>query len=511
MKKSKRVFLILLSVFLLAAFVTGCSKQQSEAPVEDGENSEVQYVEELIVTAAAAPTDLDPNATTQNASRRFTSHIYEPLVKFDQESKTVIPWLAESWDQPADNEYIFHLRKDVKFHNGETLNAEDVKFTYERCMQLPAAVAFVEQIEKIEAVDDLTLKIILKDPSPTFLGNITHDVTAIIKKDQDKNFDDKPNGTNAYMMVEYKVDDYMLFERFDDYWGGVKPTKTIRMRIVPDNNARNLAVEAGDVDIGIQVTNADYSALKNNPKVTILDVPSILVEFFAMNVTKPPFDDVHARRAVAYAFNKEQVIDGIYEGDALNAKSFINETAFGYDPDVKSYEYNVEKAKEELAKSKYPNGFKFKCYTTASRGRYTEALQYDLSIIGIDMEVEFVQNIASAINTGYEGAHITSVSYPAYDADIIYRYLHSTTHGAGGNLSWYSNTEMDKLLESTKTEIDAGKRFQIFKDIQQLMYEEAINIPILTRIVKAATVEGVGGFKPDPATIDNYVNAYKVK
>lgn len=527
MKKVKRITLVLLFILIVSTLIVGCS--QDKTAVEDSvpENDQkdpddsveasddltddVEYVEELIVTAAAAPPSLDPNFKPQNAIRRFTAHIYETLLKFDPETKEIVPWLAESWDQPEPTVYIFNIREGVKFHGGEDLTAADVKYTYERCMDIASAMEYVALIDSIEIIDDYTLKVVVTEQSPIFLGNLCHDITSIIPENQGDGIEENPNGTNAYMLVEHKVDDYVLLERFDNYWGGKKPSKFIRMRIIVDNNSRNLAVEAGDVDIGIQLTNADYSSIKQREDITILEAPTIVNEFFSMNVTEAPFDDVHVRKAVAYAFNKQIVIDGIYEGDVVNVKSFINPTAFGYDPDVDYYEYNLEKAKEEMAKSKYPDGAKFKCYTTSSRGRYTESLQYDLSLIGLDMEVEFVQNVSSAISSGYKGAHITSISYPSYDADAIYRYFHSDTIGDGGNLSWYSNPVMDELLEKSRVEMDSDKRFEIFQDIQQILYEEAINIPILSRTIKVALNEGVGGFKPSPDTIDIFSDAYKIK
>lgn len=501
---NKRAFLMLVSVLIIITFTTGCF-ERGEPVIERGEES--QYAEELIATIAAAPSTFDPNKTTQLAVARFTNHVYETLVKFDRNSMSVVPWLAESWEQPAPNEYIFHLREGVKFHNGEDFTSEDVKYTYERCKEMPGALPYVALIETIEIIDTLTLKITLKNPSPIFLNDLTRSVTAIIKKDQGDVIIENPNGTNAYKMVEYKVDDYILLERFDDYWGGKKLSKFIRLRLITDNNARNLAVEAGDIHIGIQATNADYTALENNPNIKVLATPTVNLEYLAMNVTKPPFDDIHARKAVAYAFNKELIVDGIYEGDAIIAESLIVPSAFGYDPDVNHYEYDVDKAKEELAKSKYSKGFKFKCYTTASRGKYTEALQYDLSLIGIDMEVEFVQNVASTIGAGYEGACITSNSFPSFDADPIYQLLHSTTHGTG-NYSWYANPVMDKLLDNSKSEMDVEKRKQIFKEVQQIAYEDAMAVPILTRIAKAAIDKRVKGFEPDPGTIDMFTDAY---
>ncbi len=504
MRKQRKIIALLLVVMMLVVLMVGCSPKEEEEPAASGGG----YAEEVIVSVGAAPPALDPNISTANASRRFYCHVYEPLLKFDPATKSPQPWLAESWEEPAPGEYIFKLREGVKFHNGETLTAADVKYTYERCLTLPAPLPFVEIIDKIEVVDDLTVKITLKDPSPIFLGNICHDVTSIVKEGSGDGLADNPNGTGAYIMVEHKVDDYVLFERFDDYWGGVKPTKRIRMRIIPDNNARNLALEAGDIHVGVMLHNADHSSLKNNPDFIIFEEPTNVSEFFSMNVSKPPFDDVHARRAVAYAMNKEAIVNGIYEGDVVNIKSLISPSAFGYDPDVKHYEYNVDKAKEELAKSKYPDGFEFDCYTTSSRGKYTEALQYDLSQIGITMNVEFVQNVDAVIDGGYKGAYITSGSFPTYDGDLIYRFVHSSNLGAGGNRAFYENPKIDELMDATRAEMNTAKREQLFKEVQEILYEDAVYLPILSKINKIGAVKGIGGIKPDPATIDYFGDVY---
>lgn len=505
MKKQRKILALFLSVLLVVGSMVGCSKESKETT---SEKSGTGYKEEVIVAIVGNPTALDPHKTTSNKTRRIGVQIYEPLLNFDVDKKQVVPRLAKSWEMPSDHEYIFKLRDDVTFHNGAKMTAKDVKYSYERCLTMPAARPFVDAIKGMEIIDEYTIKITLKQPSPVFLGNICHGVTAIIQEGSGDKVPDEPNGTGPYKFVEWAVDDYVLLERFDGFWGGQKATKTIRIRIIPDNNARNLALEAKDIDLGIAISNADYSSIESNKDLIVAKEPTVLVEYLAMNVSKPPFNDVHVRKAVAYALNKDAIVKGIYQGDVISVKSMINPLVFGYDPDVKSYEYNVEKAREELAKSKYPNGFEFDCYTTKSRGRYTEAVQYDLSVIGIKMNVEFVQNVQSTISGGYEGAHITSIQYPTFDPDQIYRYMHSSTHGPGGNLTWFANQKMDKLLEKSRVEMEAEKRAAIIKEVQEILYQDVPAVPILSRLTISGYVKELGGFRPHPTTVDRIFDIY---
>ena len=517
MKNYKKIITLCLSLLLLVVLISACTTDTAETPKppagEDVEKAvestgETKYKEEVIVGVPSNPTTFDPHSSTAKAMRRATANIYETLLQFDVDTKEVNPRLAKSWEMPADNEYIFYLRDDVKFHNGDLMTVDDVVYSIQRCIDSPAANSFVMAIDKMEIIDEYTLKVILEDPSPIFLNNLTQDTISIIPEGSGDTINENPIGTGPFKFVEYAVDDYVLLERTDSYWGEQSPTQRIRIRIIPDHNSRNMAVEAGDIDISIQIFSVDYTNLKEAENIVVHKEPSVQVEYLAMNTQEAPFDDVHARRAVAYALNLNGVVEDIYADDVAQAKSFVSSEVIGYDDSVKTYEYNIEKAKEELAKSKYPDGFEFKLYTTKSRARYTEALQYDLSVIGITMNVEFVQNVASAITGGYQGGHITGITYDSFDIDGAYRYLHSDSIGAGGNLSWYSNPEMDDLLERTRTEMDSAKRAQIVSEIQQLLYEDVPMVPIYARISTSGYVKGIQGYRPAPNEVDLLVNTY---
>lgn len=503
-RKSMALFMAFLMVVGLIAGCSGESKETSEGTHE----VKVKYKEEVVIGVVGNPETLDPNSSTSKKTLRTGVNIFETLVGFDVDKKEIVPRLAKSWEMPANNEYIFHLREDVKFHNGNPMTVKDVVYSLQRCQELPAAVPFVNLINKLEVIDEHTLKITLKDPSPVFLGNLTHNVTAIIPEGAGDTIGDKPIGTGPFFLAEYSVDDYILLERFPDYWGEKNPTQRLRLRIMPDHNARNMALEAGDIDVSLMIYSVDYSSLKAREDIVCHKEPSVQVEYLAMNVSKAPFNDVHVRRAVAYAINTDAVVNGIYEGDVAIAKSMVSSQVMGYDENVKYYAYNVDKAKEELAKSKYSNGFEFTCYTTQSRARYTEALQYDLSLLGIKMNVEFVQNVQETIRGGYEGAHITGITFDSFDMDPLYRYLHSSTHGAGGNLTWYNNPVMDELLERSRTEMDSQKRAQILNEVQELLYQDVPLVPIFARTATAGYVKGTKGFRPYPNEVDILTGIY---
>jgi peptide/nickel transport system substrate-binding protein len=464
--------------------------------------------EEVVISVARNPDSLDPHWSTINGSRLITQQMYNSLVYFNTNTKQFEPMLAERWQYENDSTIVFYLRRDVLFHDGRPMTAKDVKYSLDRCATMPGARSFVTPIKSTEILDQYTIRLSLQKPTPAFLGNLSHAITSIIPDGSGDTAASKPIGTGPFKLMEWLTDSHVLLERHDAYFGGLKPSKRLRFRIIPDNTARNLALEAKDIDIGIQVNNADRSFLENNPAFVIYKTPSVLVEYFAMNVEKPPFNDIHVRRAVAHALNIGAVIDVILGGDVIYAKSLINSQVFAYNDQIRTYDYNLDKAKAELAKSKYPNGFEFKCYTTNARGRYAESLQYDLSRLNIKMQVEFVENVQMATRDGYTGAHITSINYPDLDPDVIYRYLHSTQKGPGGNLTWYSNPQMDALLDQGRSEMNVAKRAAIYTQIQNLIAEDVPLIPMYTNQVMTGTVRQVGGYENHPTTVMYFHDVY---
>jgi peptide/nickel transport system substrate-binding protein len=464
--------------------------------------------EELVIGVIQNPRSLDPHHSRANASRLITFCMYNSLVFLNADTATIEPDLAESWTTPAPNVYVFKLRKDVKFHDGRTMTAKDVEYSFKRAATFPDARPFVAGITETKVIDDLTFQVTLDKPSPVFLNNISDAIVSIIPDGSGDTAGTKPIGTGPFKFVEWSTDNYVLLDRHDDFYKGAKPTKRLRIRVIPDNTARNLALEARDLDIAHQIQNADYSMLEKAAHVTVYKTPSVLVEYIGMQVEKPPFDDIHARRAVAYALNKDAYIQAIFGGDYLNAKSFVNSNVLGYHDKIRVYEHSLQKAKEELALSKYKNGFEFDLFTTRARGVYTEALQHDLSKVGIKMNVIFVENVQSHCSPGYQGAHITSVQYPSLDPDMMYRYLHSQQKGTGLNLAWYGNAKVDNLLERGRSEMNTATRVAIYKEIQDIIADELPYIPLHSIQAMIGALSNVKGVDAEATTVHYFYDAY---
>lgn len=513
MTRVKKIIALFLCLLMVIGVLTGCAgspEVKSEPSTESAntDQGEKKIKEEVVIAVIQNPVSLDPHYGTENHSRMITTCMYNSLVHLNVETLEIEPDLAESWESPSENEYVFHLRKGVKFHDGSDMTAADVKYSLERCQEMPRAATYLTGLQKIEIVDDYTVKVTLEKPSPVFLTNVSGTIVSIIPEGSGDTAGDKPIGTGPYKYVEWSTDNYVLLERFDDFYGGAKPTKALRFRIIPDNSVRNLALEAHDVDVAHQIQNADYTMLKNRDDINLLIAPSVIVEFMGLQVSAAPFDDIHARKAVSHAINKDAYIQGIFDGEYTKVTSFLVPGAFGYNDSVDSCEYDLAKAKEELALSKYPNGFEFNCYTTASRGPYTEALQYDLSQIGVKMNVEFVSSVQSHCSAGYKGAHITSVNNAALDGDIMYNYLHSSKKQTGGNLTYYGNARVDELIEKARFEMDKQKRADMYKEVQDIIAAEVPIIPLHSIVAIVGTDSHVSGLKSNPTTVHEFYDVY---
>ena len=513
MKKLPKIFVFLFCCLLLIGVMTACSKSGSQSSASSsgtqlppgtvmGPNGK-PIKEEITVALQINPTSMDPHFGTENASRRVTNLIYERLLFFNAFAGTIEPAIAQSWDING-KEITFHLRRDVKFHNGKQLTAADVKYSFDRMATMPRAASFVSMVEKVEIVDDYTVKVTLSAPSPSFLLNLTHMITAIIPEGSGDTIADNPIGCGPYKFVEWKTDDYVLFERFDDFFGGAKPTPRIRFPIIPDHAARLLTLEAGDIDFAILAHNTDYSFLKNRSDITLHSIASAILEYIGFEATKPPFNDIHARRAVSYAINKDAFIDTVFEGEFTKRMSVLLPGTPGY-KEVDSCEYDPAKARDELALSAYPNGFNFVLASSPARGLYIEAVQYDLAQVGIKMTFEPVASVPNYCVAGYEGAFITSFSNPELDGGTLFAYLHSKGASSYGN---FVNPRLDQLFEAAEIEMDMEKRAAMYAEISDIVAAEAYVVPLYSMVYCDAGNSHVKGAEAHPSTICYYYNLY---
>ncbi|HAG07389.1 MAG TPA: ABC transporter substrate-binding protein, partial [Peptococcaceae bacterium] len=302
------------------------------------------------------PCGLDPARVADGASARVMANIFENLVRYKEGSTEIEPGLATAWDvSPDGREWTFKLRKGVKFHDGTPFNARAVKFSVERQLppnrtdDMPYAAFTFGPVERVEAVDDHTVKFILKKPYAPFPANLAMcpaapivSPAAVAKHGED--FRVHPVGTGPYRFVAWDRGRQIVLERNPDYWGEPPATQRIVFKFSRDYAARLGELIRGSVDAMDGVNPQDVKKLEDKG-VKVIKEPGMNVNYFAFFCDRPPFDNVKLRRAVSMAIDRQRLAARLYRGSARAANGPLPPFVPGYDPKLKPLPYNPEKAR----------------------------------------------------------------------------------------------------------------------------------------------------------------------
>lgn len=471
MKKIK--YLLVLVLILL----TACGKDKINIKEKDT----------LIVAQGADARTLDPQKAIDTPSVRVYQQLYNQLIKKDEKMQ-IIPDLAEKWDIVDLKTTIFHLRKGIKFHNGEILTAEDVKFTLDRMKEQPTVSFLIDEIEKTEILDENTVKVVTKRGFGPLLNHLSHPGASILNKkavlEKGDSYGQHPIGTGPYEFVEWQSGDRVTLKAFKDYYQGEAKIKNIIMRSIPEGTNRTIALETGEVDIVYDVEPVDIDKIKENKKLKFLMEPSLGNSYLGINTTKKPFNDIRVRQAMAYAINVKDIIEVAYKNTATPANSPIGAKIPGYNKDAKQYEFDKEKAKQLLSEAGYPNGFKTSIWVNDNiiRKDIATILQDQFNSIGIEVSIETLE-WGAYIDRTARGEHdmfILGWVTVTGDGDYgLYPLFHTSAHGRPGNRAFYSNTKVDKLLDLARTSIDQDERNKAYQEVQKIVQEE---VPIITMV-----------------------------
>ena len=313
---------------------------------------------------------LDPAMHRDRDTETVIRNMFDGLVTRTN-GADVVPEIAEGWEEVNPTTYVFTLRPNVKFHNGDPLTADDVVFTFERVLTAGAVggqssprKGLLGPLQKVEKISDRKVKFELANPFPPFLQALVHFQIVpqkYIKEVGDKAFAEKPIGAGPFKFVKGKLDSEVVMERFEGYYGGspklppVGPAKVKKavFRTMPEPSTRVAALLAGEVSI-IQAIPADLvEKLKKSKRVQLKTVEGTRSNQIELNNKKPPFDDVRVRQAVNMAVNWDKILKNIYLGYATRLPTCFLSSGFGYDPNLKPYPFNPEKAKALLKEAGY--------------------------------------------------------------------------------------------------------------------------------------------------------------
>lgn len=464
------------------------------------------------ITGYNALNTLDPGKATLIPEFYVIWSLYNGLLKFDEKMQ-IVPDLAESYATRDDGSLEFKLRSGVKFHDGSVLTADDVKFSIERILDKSFASpnrAKVAAVEKIEVIDDLTLRIYTSKPfAPllTFLTNARTGTQIVSRKAVEaagpEAFGRAPVGTGPYKLASWDAGTGLKLTAHADYFGGKPAIETVEIPLISEEASGVTAILGGLADLTSTAPAADVPQLMKNPAVTVLRQPGLNVRFISLNLTKPPFDDVHFRRAVSMAFQREAMVAAVIFGEGMPLHGAIPPLLGSYfTPGPRpTTTFDPKAAKAELAKSKYKadehavavitwGGGWWKRYAEIFVAQVNQVLGTRFTVEVTDANAAYARQKSGDFQAGVWG-WLGMVDPDEYMGDIF----HST---GWRNFGKYADPTVDARLEAARATLDPAARAKLYHEAEDLVMRDVPVIPCFCSNIHNLLRKGVEGFVQKP-------------
>ncbi len=504
--KIRKILVVILAVLMLVSSAAGCSQKAGSGAKEK-------------VLAIGYDQDSDIMDTMKTAwYSDALIYIHDRLVTRDYEFGYQ-PGLAQQWDVSDDGKtWIFHLRKDVKFHDGKEFTAEDVKWTIDTIKDPDTASPFsgdLDAIKEVNIVDKHTVEMVLNYPFPNLLYNLSATASGIHPANAYEKYGDDYGrkvviGTGPYKLEEWIPGDKTVLVKNNDYnWGpdwmsnkGPALIDKIVLKIIPDENSRLMELEVGGIHILRNVPESSVEKLDNNPDITVHKRPATKLGYLAYATDKEPFTDVRVRRAINHALNREEIIQFVLRG--------IGEVAYGYLPPALkdeylqeskdlAYEYNPEKARQLLAEAGYPDGLELtlSADNSSKSSKLAEIIQNQLKAVNINAKIQLYDSAgyADMLREGKQELFIREYSWS--NADIIDWFLLSSRFPYPNHSRWVDD-KSDELITYAAQRPTWDERAEAYKDVQRYLIEQAVWAPVYIPMHMIAVRKEVKNFKFHP-------------
>jgi peptide/nickel transport system substrate-binding protein len=451
---------------------TDDDSDDDDAPAEAGE--------ELIIAQGTDINIIDPHRTaTVSTDLSVASHLYTGLIIRGPELE-IEPSLAESWEATDDNTWVFNLRDDVEFPNGEPLNAEAVQWNIERVVdpEFDSRIrGWFDPVTEVNAPDEYTVEIVTDEPYPTLPDQFSMFFLLAPEWTEENDPATDAMGTGPYNLVERVRDDRLVLEAKDDYWGEAPPFQRVIFRPVPEASGRVSGLLAGDYDIITAVPPDDFDRINDNEGTQAIGVASTRTKMVKFTATEEPLNDPLVRQALNYAVDKEVLIETFLPDMGVEPSKcqILTENYTGYNPNLEPYPYDPDRARELLEEAGYPDGFEldFDVPTgTYLRGEeIAQAVVGQLEQVGVRVQINempfsvFMDKYIEEQNPGQ--LQYLTWAWPTIDAGGILGLLQEDSA-----YSFYENDEFNRLLAEAQTTVDPDEREEIFHEITQLLCEE---------------------------------------
>ena len=454
------------------------------------------------------PPTLDPHKTSDTTSAFIIGEVFSGLVTLNTDLQ-IVPDIADRWEiSPDGMVYTFHLLPDAKFADGKPVTAQDFVYSLNRAadpaLASPVARTYLSdivgvtevldgeatEISGVKAIDDSTLEITIDAPKAYFLAKLTYPTAFVVDRSNvesgGQNWTDSPNSTGPFMLKEYKIGEHIILERNDNFY---REPAYIDQAVFNLAGGQAMALyENDEIDItGVSIFDLERFKDPNEPLSADLKIapPGFSVSYIGFNVSEPPFDDVHFRRALNLAIDKELIANEVLAGLRLPAYGILPPGFPGYSQSLSGLEYDEEAAKAELAMSKYADPAsrpRIILSTTGTGGDIGIDMQVILEMwentLGVQVEIQQVEWATYLQDLNRRKFQVYALGWsadypdPQDFLDILFHSDSETNHGA------YSNPEVDSLLEEARTERDNGKRVALYNQAEQMIIDDAAWVPL---------------------------------
>ncbi len=469
------------------------SSSEAESQTEEEASDDITVVK----TAINAEFDsLDPWKSEASDTEAVMSNVFEGLLWYN-ESGDIVPVLAKSYEISEDGlTYTFKLRDDVKFHNGDAFDADDVIYSYDTLAGLTSGKPLSSEfatIENLDKIDDYTVAVTLKQKNAAFLAAC---IRPILPKGYD-NQAQEPVGTGAFLFHSYEPGQKVVLMKNADYYNDERAAKVdmVEVYIMTEPTAIVNALLSGQLDFA-NIDPKNVAQLES--EFDILSSEQNMVQLMSMNNKRAPFDNIKVRQAVNYAINKDQIIKAVGNGYGTKIATNMSPMMKSYYPEnLNQYEADIEKAKSLLAEAGLADGFETSVTVPSNYKFHVDTAQVianQLAQIGVKVEIKQVE-WGVWLDEVYKQANydmtIIGFSGKLNPNDILKRY-HSAYKK---NFINFNNAEFDKLLEEAKVEIDAEKRAELYRKAGEILNNEAPAVYIMDPHLVVAMNKNLTGLK----------------
>jgi peptide/nickel transport system substrate-binding protein len=427
---------------------------------------------------------LDPSKDTSPLGFNYRLNVFDALTELHRDGK-LNPRLAESWTFSSDlTEWTFKLHKGVKFHDGSPFSADDVVFTINRIQadKTTPVRTFIKLVDKVEKVDDYTVRFKLIQPYGIFHRQISY-VNIMSKtyfdKVGDQGYATKPVGTGPYKFVRWVKDDRMELEANPDYWRGAPAIKQATFRPIPSEASRAAALASGEVDLVPALAPSSIDQLKSNSDLAVNTAPSFRVIFVAFNVNKAPLDNPKIREAIDVGIDRWAITDKLLRGLGKPTGVMVPPMNIGYEPSFKPVAYDPQKAKKLVTEAGYdgtPITIQYPNNNIVMANEVVQAIAGYMTAAGLKVEIkpmEFTAFFPLWLQSKLDSMYFFAFGSTQYHAETIL-----TTMYEDGSHAYKVDMEIDALLKKQRTLTDPAEQTKILAAALRKSNENRWHIPL---------------------------------